>query len=263
MRDDADADRWYTAAQRHATEGEIDDAIQAYSTAIALAPTHVKARIGRATAFQRVGEHVHAINDFDSLIHRYSEWSGIFAAFYGRAVSLQAVGSPGDAVAACDESLKRDPDFVDAIYLRGVCWKDLGRFDAATNDMDAVILADPTYLEAYIVRGGLHSLRGLWTDSRNDFTAAIQQFRHGDPSAHVCFFRRGVAAQNLGDHRAALADFTRAIEMAPGCALQYFRRSFSYRELGEQDLADADFRLARGLLERNYKEPPVGMSSIT
>ncbi len=83
-------DEAYNAAQDLAASGRCADAIVAYSVAISGNPDHVPARVGRGLAFQRLGEHLKALADFDHVISSYPDWHGAFIAYYSRAVSRQA-----------------------------------------------------------------------------------------------------------------------------------------------------------------------------
>lgn len=240
--DSATPDDLYTVAQDLLVLGKFADAIPAYTSALESDPTHIQARCGRGLAFQRLGEHHKAIADFDKVITCFPDWPGAFVAYHSRAASRQALGQNLEAVEDCNEAINRNPEFIDAIYLRGTARKALEQFEAAVSDMDAVLDADPTYHEAYRVRGSLYLLQHRWRQAIDDFTAAIERSASGLEGARQCFYLRGMAAQEFGDHSAAITDFSRAIELAPGDCGAYFRRSRSYAEIGESTLADADFQ---------------------
>lgn len=247
-RDGLSPDELYTAAQELAALGRYADAIQAYSSAIDGDPGHITAHIGRGMAFQRVGEHTRAIADFDEVISGYADWPGAFVAYYSRAVSQQALGQNIEAVKDCDEAISRNPELADAIYLRGTAQKALGHIDAAVNDMDAVLNLDPGYSEAYLERGKLSYFQHRWQQAVENFTAAIEHFEAGSPYLRDCFYLRGMAAQELGEHRAAIADFTRTIGLVPNDGATYLRRARSYHELGERVSGDADFQVGTRLM---------------
>ena len=79
---------------------------------------------------------------------------------------------------------------------------------------------------------------------------AIEQSGNQTEGNRQCIYLRGMAAQELGDHCAAIADFAQVIEMLPDDAGAYLRRSRSYNELGESALADADFKFGSRLMQR-------------
>jgi tetratricopeptide (TPR) repeat protein len=249
-RNDPTADQLYGIAQELAVSGRYAEAIDAYSSVFDSDPAHINARCGRGLSLQRIGEHIKAIADFDEVISFFTDWPGVFVAYYGRAASRQVLGRNVEAIEDCDEAIARNPEFIDALYLRGTVRKALGQIEEAVSDMNAVVDADPGYHEAYCVRGSLHYLQQRWQQAIDDFTAAIEQNKNQPEGSRQCIYLRGMAAQELGDHLAAIVDFAQVIEMLPDDAGAYLRRSRSYAELGEVALADVDFKLGSRLIQR-------------
>jgi tetratricopeptide (TPR) repeat protein len=238
----------YAAAQKLATSGSYPEAITRYSSAIDGDPNHLAARVGRGIAYQKLGEHLKAIADFDEVIASFPDWPGAFVAYYCRAVSHRALGHYFETVQDCDEAIHRNPKLADALYLRGTAQKALGQIDAAINDMNAVLNLDRGYSEAYLERGKLNYFQHRWRQAAEDSTAAIAQFGAGSQHLRECYYLRGMAAQELGEHRAAIADFTRIVDLVPSDGSAYLRRARSYHELGEQAAGDADFSMGKRLM---------------
>lgn len=237
----------YQRAQEMAASAMFADAIVDYSAAIDGNPDHVTARVGRGVAFQRLGEHAKALADFDHVISSYPDWPGAFLAFYSRAVSRQALGRDEEAITDCNESILRNAEHADAFYLRGIIRKELEHVEAAISDMDAVLRIDPSYWEAYLEQGKINSLKQNWRQAVADFSAAMDHDSAGRLNVCECLYLRGLAEQALGGHSAAIADFTRAIELAPSDGSTYLRRSWSYQEIGEAALAETDLQVGRRL----------------
>jgi len=61
------------------------------------------------------------------------------------------------------------------------------------------------------------------------------------PSDDEAFLKRGMARQQKGDHDAAIADFTKAIEMNPDCVQAYASRGLSKEAKGDAAGAKADY----------------------
>jgi tetratricopeptide (TPR) repeat protein len=61
------------------------------------------------------------------------------------------------------------------------------------------------------------------------------------PSDDAAFVKRGMARQQNGDHDAAIADFTKAIEMNPECVQAYASRGLSKEAKGDAAGAKADY----------------------
>jgi len=241
-------DELYRTAQELAASGSYSAAIRAYSLAIEHDPSQIKARLGRGIALQRIGEHSGAIPDFDEVITCYPDWPGAYIAYYSRAASRHALGQSIEAVKDCDEAISRNPDFMDAFYLRGIARKALGRIETAASDMDAVLKLNPCYFEAHIERGKLDYLQHRCKQAIEEFTAAIEYVGARSPYLRECYYLRGIAAQELGEHRAAIADFTRAIDLAPNDGSAHLHRARSYHGLGEFVAGEADFQLGTRLM---------------
>lgn len=237
------------AAQELAASGNYADAIKLYSQAMDGDSVHVMARMGRGMAFQHTGDHTRAIADFDETIACYPEWPGGFVAYYGRAVSRHALGQHSEVVKDCDEAICRNPRLADAFYLRGTAQKALGRLDAAIDDMNAVIKLDPCYAEAYLERGKLRYFQHRWQQAYEDCASAMRHTRSGSLYLRECFYLRGMALQELGEHRAAIADFTCAIDIVSNDGPAHLRRGWSYHELGEYASGDADIQVGTRLVQ--------------
>ena len=83
-------------------------------------------------------------------------------------------------------------------------------------------------------------------------TTALERAGGDAQALQECFYLRALSAQQLGEHRAAIADFTRAIELAPDRAGAYLRRSWSYHEISERAVAESDFQVGRRILDQGH-----------
>lgn len=61
------------------------------------------------------------------------------------------------------------------------------------------------------------------------------------PTDDVAFLKRGMARQQKGDHDAAIADFTKAIELNPECVQAYASRGVSKDAKGDTAGAKSDY----------------------
>jgi hypothetical protein len=57
----------------------------------------------------------------------------------------------------------------------------------------------------------------------------------------AAFLKRGMARQQKGEHDAAIADFTKAIEINPDCVQAYASRGLSKEAKGDPDGAKSDY----------------------
>ena len=100
-----------------------EDALAGFDRAIAGAPRHVGAQIGRGNALERLG--------------RLS-----------------------DAVAAYDRARKLNPQSVEAHHNLGCALHSVGRIDEARAQFDAALQLDPDFAESHLVRAESHLLTG-------------------------------------------------------------------------------------------------------
>lgn len=116
--------------------------------------------------------------------------------------------------AAFDEALSVE-DRVATHVNRGIVRATRGDTKGAQTDYDAAIALDPDEAEAWLNKGLLFLRGGRVAASVPLFDAAVIK-RTGEP--HMAHYGRAVAHEQLGDLRAAYADFRRAAELAPDWA---------------------------------------------
>jgi tetratricopeptide (TPR) repeat protein len=111
--------------------------------------------------------------------------------------------------------------------------------DRTIRDCTAVIehqAGQPGVADAYASRAIAHWEKGAYQKAAADSHQAI---RLGSKSA-LAHLMRGILLEDAGDHRGALADFSRAIEIQPA-PVAYYNRGTSYLALADHTRAVADF----------------------
>jgi tetratricopeptide (TPR) repeat protein len=126
-----------------------------------------------------------------------------------------------DALARLDQVLAKEPNYVDALYQKGVLLSDtLRRHDEAIACFDQVIAKLPDSTDAFIGRGLAYAKLNNFAGAEQDFDKAIQN----NPRLASAVAFRGICRENRGDSDAALADYTEAIRLDPGLAIAYLWR---------------------------------------
>jgi tetratricopeptide (TPR) repeat protein len=119
-----------------------------------------------------------------------------------------------------------------------------GEATGAIRDFDRAIAIEPA---------GEHWLtwdyynRGLAHFCRKDLNAAIADFSRAiniAPDNAFAYRQRAIAFDTVGDYQRALQDYRRAIRTAPSVAKAYFNRGALYWKLGKLQKAKADFKKA-------------------
>jgi lipoprotein NlpI len=146
------------------------------------------------------------------------------------------------AEADYDRALAYDPAFLPAITARADLFAAQRQYGKAIAELDRVIHADPDRAETYKRRGHFQDWKGDHDAAIADYTRALE--KGGGPRLHA---DRGAALANKGETAAALAEIEAAIAGAPDYPIAWFERGRIRFEAGEWDAAAADFAHAAEL----------------
>lgn len=149
------------------------------------------------------------------------------------------IGRYNEAVFSFDRAIQLRRDFSEAYLLRGKALAanadGQGEFDRAIGDFTTVVRLRPRDPDPLIERCSVYLSLARMTDVISDCTAALAI----DPARERAYTLRGTAFRKSGSFREALADFTRAVELAP-TPDNYFQRSAVYQLLGDPGKAILD-----------------------
>ena len=129
------AEYWFNLGYSYAEAGLYDDAIEAYTAAIALNPNLAEAYSNRGNACSKKGQYDRAIED------------------YTKAIQL-------------------DPNDVKAYNNRGNAYAKKGQYDREIEDYNKAIALDLNYTKAYINRGIAYYMKGNMGRAASDFQKA-------------------------------------------------------------------------------------------
>jgi tetratricopeptide (TPR) repeat protein len=130
---------------------------------------------------------------------------------YERGHDLYNRGDRNGSLAALTQAIAADPTYADAYYSRCIVRYELNMIREAVEDCTRVLQINPGYGDAYYLRGLIRSQRmGDLRGSILDFDAAIRI----DPKYWAAYVKRGNARTQLADQKTAIADFTKAIDLA-------------------------------------------------
>jgi len=153
--------------------------------------------------------------------------------------------------------------------------------DDAIADLSNAIELDPANAEHYSGRAFIYSMLAdyywdkadyYWYQNENqlyeesltkfidsnnkaiaDFTKAVELA----PECAEFYFSRGQCYAGNGDYASAITDFTKAIELGREDCAVYFNRACAYRELGDKNKALADYRKALTLSEDEWTREQI------
>ncbi|HEX2621318.1 MAG TPA: tetratricopeptide repeat protein [Phototrophicaceae bacterium] len=145
-------------------------------------------------------------------------------------------GKHDEAIQAWSQALELAPDYPEAQTNRGTARSTRGDYQGALADFDAVIAAHPEHADAYLNRANTYLASGRTSEAMADLDTTIRL----QPGAADAYYNRGNTLirihQNTPkyydplstkpeNYKAALADFNKAIELAPRLDAAYGARA--------------------------------------
>ncbi len=154
-------------------------------------------------------------------------------ALSARAIVLQRLGQPEDALEAFQQLLRLCPDDADALFSIGIILQSLGRMKDALVAYENALRARPAHCEALTNRGALLERFGRLEEALACFEAIVA-LRPGDGGA---LFNKGSVLQKLGRHEDALAAYEEAALSGPPDAETELNRGNVLQKLGRLEEA--------------------------
>ncbi len=174
-----------------------------------------------------------ALADFDEALRLKPDF---IAALYGRGLTFYILGLHKKAIADFDAGLRLVPGDPIISFMRGTTNEALERYEAAISDFDVVIRArlPVNYTLAITKRGTLHRKLGQIDLAMNDFNEALR----ADPKFGYAYCERGQTFEDADKNSLALADYDAAIRFNPSICLR--NRSSLRSKMGDKAGAKVD-----------------------
>lgn len=151
-------------------------------------------------------------------------------------------------LAACQTLNRAHPDYAHGWYLASFLMRKAGNHADALRAIDRAIELEPSD------RHRLHKVRVLLKGGEvaaaRTAIAMLAGRRFNDP---MLLDDYGDLLHQLGDHRAALAQYSRAVELSPGDSRQHLNRAAMLRYLGDIEGAEAEFNAVIELAPQEYE----------
>ncbi len=169
-----------------------------------------------------------------------SQSPGDAGLYFRRASLLVEQRAYEDALDDLNAAVRLNPDFADALALRGLAHVQVERYPAAQADFTELSRLLPNDPAVYSERGYVRLCLGLKDEAIADFTKALEL----DGTRGDVYCQRALAFALSGDPKRAMADFDEALRRLPGDAETYLCRGKAYAEFGQTADAMADFDCA-------------------
>jgi tetratricopeptide (TPR) repeat protein len=161
-------------------------------------------------------------------------------ALYNRGYCFQQTGKFLNAQADYSAALEIDADMVQAACNRGTVLYATGQKEEARTEWNMLVQTHPDYAPVY------YNL-GIYYLDKRQYERAVREFSHAidrDPSMSVAFVNRANCYLALGKNEEAVRDFCAALRLEPGDAQIYFNRAVAWDEMTDYDQAISDYTKA-------------------
>lgn len=154
-----------------------------------------------------------------------------------RGEALEQKGEYARAIEDYNVVLRMRPKEPDTYYNRGVAWVKSGEVDKAIADYTEAIRQNPKLSVAYAARGGAWYKKNEFDRAILDYSEAIRS----NPKNVSAYAGRGGVWNKKGDYDKAISDFNEAIRQNPKYANAYSNRGVAWSNKGEYEKAIADY----------------------
>jgi tetratricopeptide (TPR) repeat protein len=152
--------------------GNLEDALEGYEQATALAPSLYQAHFNRGVAHQSQGLVEESIKDFSLAIDLKPDLTN---AYINRGDSYRKLGQLDGSLADFDHALELDPGSVDALFNRGTVYHKLGDYESALTDtsraLELLSTSSPRYLPAVLNRAHIYK-------TMENYDGALADYQH-------------------------------------------------------------------------------------
>jgi len=191
-----------------ARQGQVDEAIQRFDTALRIDPGSVAAINGRGLAMARAGHYDAAIREYQRAL-KLDPMSGETHLNIGMALSAQ--GKHEDAKRHFRKALERRLLKADAMVTLGkMCFSQGWINEAITNFTDALRL-EPTHAQAHFYLGGVLASVGRRAEAQEHYAEAVRL----DPELAEAHLGLGIELGRQGQDLKAIEHFAEAVRLRP------------------------------------------------
>jgi tetratricopeptide (TPR) repeat protein len=217
-----------------------DEAIAVAQAALRLEPKNATALVALGLAETSRGELAAALQHLDAAV--FAAPADARALAYRGEVRRRREDIRG-ALADYDRALELNPHVEWVRLARAFCRNREENFAGALADFDLVFAPGLRTVQYHYERARAHHGLGQFDRAIAEFTSGERKAKANDERQQL-HFSRGLTYFSASNFRAAVADLTAAIDLAPAQPEAYLRRAAAYRALGEPERAFADLERA-------------------
>jgi tetratricopeptide (TPR) repeat protein len=240
--DSSKEDYYMLLANIHFKGLQIEKSIHAFEKAIELNPANPEPHVKLAELYLYLKAYPKSLKEADDALRMDKN---IAKAYFIKGFAFKEEGDTGKAISSFQTAAEVKPDYYDAyiqlgnifavrkdklslqyynnaikirpqsteaLYNRGLLLQNVGQIELAENDYNTIIKIDPTYADAY------YNLGFIELSMKEDYKAAIKQFTNAinaNNNYAEAFYNRGLSYELLGDKEAARKDYQSALTIIP------------------------------------------------
>lgn len=232
------------------SKGSYENAISAYTQAIAFDSSYAQAWLERGRAHQEIKQTDKAIGDYTMCLV-YDKKN--VTAHMQRAGILMNKELYDNAIEDFTQIVGIDSNNANAYYMRATCHIALGRPANAIKDYTKAINKGKATQVVYFQRAKAQEDIGLAAEALADYNTAIGIM----PNFEQAYLSRGVLLLTQRAYDKALKDFTFYIDKHNKEGKAYYYRAKAYERLNNKVLACKDYQKSIDLGFLNGKEKPA------
>jgi tetratricopeptide (TPR) repeat protein/serine/threonine protein kinase len=226
-------------ADLYFAQGKTEQALAAYSEAIALKPTEARWWEYRGRAYAKLDRLAEAIDDFT---HAVDCDPKLIFAWFERGLIYERLNQLHKAIDDFTKVIESNvettnPRFVLARVHRGNAYARLGQTERGIADFTEALKRDARCLDAVVNRGLAHRDRKEWPEAIADFARALEL----DAGCVRAWFHRGNVYRTHGQWQKAIDDYSQAVRCDPNHASAWANRADAYTRLGRLEPALDDY----------------------
>ncbi len=214
------------------SRGKLDEAVDAYTRALARRPEDATIYYDRGVAFGRQGRWDDAIADYTRAIEHDA---GMAKAYNNRAAAHAHERRFEAAVADFSKSIQLDSKSALSFRNRGLAYHDLGQVAPSIEDYTVAIRLDPNDYANHFERGNVYLDAGDYAKAIADYDQAITL----DAKQASVWLNRGEAHRRLGHAKQSEADVAQARRLDPNQKATEFAHAIPEKPLASTLLAPA------------------------
>lgn len=199
--------------------GENEKAIADYSKVIEISPNNSDAYSRRGSAHERLGNYMKALEDSKAALAKNQDDD---LAFMNLINVYRRKREHDNVISECTAFIQRKingpHNLFDAYYSRGDAYVNLGKYDSALKDCDAIIAGKYLEKSGEMASMLFYELRGQIYSQKKEFSKAIQDFTKAIESGLATSYsyrKRAEANHAIGKNKEAAADLKISLEQNP------------------------------------------------